>query len=132
MAESLVETWRRIIVGGEKSWVLFEHGTCVILMETGPDLAAQAVEIMRRWGPVHAGSSAGDFATITLTDAPGWVVTGHHPDMLTYVSPEEMGDKEMGDEDASDLAVGLLGRSKRDQDGADLQVVHVEDRRGVA
>ncbi len=125
MPDALVDVWRRIIVGSGKSWVLFQHGTCVILMQPEHDLAAQAIEIMKEWGPVHAGSSAGDFSTIALEDYPGWVVTGHHPDMLNYVSPEEL-----ATEAPSDLVVGLLGRSKRDQDGEDPQVVHVEDRRG--
>ncbi|WP_179278667.1 hypothetical protein [Actinomadura mexicana] len=48
---------------------------------------------------------------------------GHHNDILTFVAPEEAGD------DAPDLAGGLLGRSKRDQDGRELVVVHVEDKR---
>jgi hypothetical protein len=51
------------------------------------------------------------------------VVTGHHPDVLTYVSPTE------AEEDASTLAVGLTGRSKRDRDGTELNVIHVEDKR---
>ncbi|GAB3965995.1 hypothetical protein GCM10029978_030120 [Actinoallomurus acanthiterrae] len=54
----LVETWRRIIIGDHKSWVLFANGTCVILMEPEEDLAAQATEILREYGPVsrrHSG-----------------------------------------------------------------------------
>jgi hypothetical protein len=115
--------WRHIIVGDHKSWVLFEHGTCVIVVDPAEDLAGQAVEILREYGPVVAGTPAGDFNTITLDAAPGWVVTGHHPDVLTYVSPTE------AEEDASTLAVGLTGRSKRDRDGTELNVIHVEDKR---
>ena len=119
----LVDNWRRIIVGDGKSWVLFANGTCVILMEPQDDLEAQAIELMREWGPVHAGSPAGDFNTITLPDDPGWVVTCHHNDILTYVGPDEM------DGEPEDVAVGLFGRSKRDQDSQDLQVIHIEDNR---
>ena len=119
----LVDKWRRIIIGDEKLWVLFSNGTCVILMEPEDDLEAQAIELMREWGPVHVGSPAGDFNTITLPDDPGWVVTCHHNDILTYVAPDEL------DEDPDDVMVGLLGRSKRDQDSEDLQVIHVEDNR---
>ncbi|WP_225992852.1 hypothetical protein [Actinomadura rudentiformis] len=118
----MVDVWRRVIVGDEKSWVLFENGTCVILMEPEEDLAAQATEILREYGPVHPGSEAGDFGTIDLEAAPGWVVYGHHNDVLTYVSPEEV-------ESPEDVMIGLLGRSKRDQDGRGLTVVHVEDKR---
>ncbi|MEU7928095.1 hypothetical protein [Micromonospora sp. NPDC049107] len=122
--QDLAGVWRRIIQGDGKSWVVFAHGTCVVLPTPGPsaDLAAQAIEILREYGPVHVGSSAGDFSTITLDPGPGWVVYGHHNDVLTYVGPDEV-------QDSSDLAVGLYGRHKRDQDGHELDVVHVEDKR---
>lgn len=121
----LIEVWRSIIVGDEKSWVLFKNGTCVILMEPEADLSAQALALMKEWGPVHAGSSAGDFGTVDLTNAPGWVVTSHHNDILTYVAPDEIGEP-----GPTDLVVGLLGREKRDQDARELEIIHVEDRRG--
>ncbi len=97
MADLLVDTWRQIIIGNQKSWVLFYHGTCVILACPEQDIAAQAIAIMEQWGPVHAGSSAGDFSTITLSEYPGWVVTGHHADMLNYVSPNRLGEKDPND-----------------------------------
>jgi len=121
---TLVDAWRRIIKGDHKSWVLFEHGTCVILMEPEQDLAAQARAIMAEWGPVHAGTPAGDFGVIHLQDGSGWAVYGHHPDMLTYVSRDELGP------DPAEVAIGLHGRSKRDEDARTLSVVHVEDKRG--
>lgn len=116
-----IETWRRLL-DPAKSWVLFAQGTCVILMEPADDLAQQATSLLREYGPVRAGTPAGDFNTIDLDDAPGWAVTGHHPDILTYVDPSEL-------ESHDDLTVGLFGRSKRDQDGHDLTVIHVEDKR---
>ena len=36
--------------------MLFQNGTCVVLMQPEVDLAAQATAIVRKWGPVHAGS----------------------------------------------------------------------------
>jgi hypothetical protein len=120
--EELVDTWRQVIVGEHKSWVLFASGTAVVLVDPADDLAGQAVGILREYGPVHPGSSAGDFATIDLTPAPGWVVTGHHPDVLTYVAPDEVSP-------VSDVVVGLTGRAKRDRDARELTVVHVEDKR---
>lgn len=119
----LVQVWRDVILGDEKSWVLFEHGTCVILMEPEDDLSAQAVALLREYGPVHGGTPAGDFGTIDLDAAPGWAVYGHHGDILTYVAPDEV------EEAADDLVVGLFGRSKRDQDARELSVLHVEDKR---
>src|SRR5690348_12765819 len=97
--------------------------TCVVLTDPAGDLAAQAVELLREHGPVHPGSSFGDFGTITLGDGRGWVVTCQHDDILTYVATDELGTGP-----ANDLAVGLLGRSKRGQDAEELRVVHVVDR----
>lgn len=119
----LIEAWRTTINGPGKSWVLFENGTCVILMNPGADLAAQATALLREFGPVHAGSSFGDFSTITLEDGRGWVVTCHHGDILTFVGPDE------ASPDAVDVVIGLLGRAKRGQDADELRVLHVEDNR---
>ncbi len=120
--DELVALWRQIIVGDHKSWVLFEHGTCVVLVDPTEDLAGQAVGILREYGPVHAGTPAGDFNVIELEAPPGWVVTGHHPDVLTYVAPAEVAEP-------SEVLVGLTGRAHRDHDGHELTVVHVEDKR---
>ena len=127
MAETdpLVETWRQIIVGDEKSWVLFKHGICVVLVELGGDLAGRAEAVLREFGPVQAGSPAADFGTITLESAPGWVVIGHHSDVLIYVFFGEVTQTD----DNLNLAVGLTGRAKRDQDARDLTITHVEDKR---
>lgn len=120
----LAGVWRRIIRGDGKSWVVFAHGTCVVLTAPGSadDLARQAEGILREYGPVVGGTTAGDFGTITLEPGPGWVVYGHHNDVLTYVGPDETADR-------TDLAVGLHGRAKRDRDGRELHVVHIEDKR---
>jgi hypothetical protein len=119
----LIEAWRATIDGPGKSWVLSEHGTCVILMEPEAELAAQATALLREYGPVRGGSSFGDFGLITLDDGRGWVVTCHHDDILTFVGSNE------AEADAEDVAIGLLGRSKRRQDAEELRVVHVEDKR---
>jgi hypothetical protein len=120
----LIEFWRTIIIGEQKSWVLFKHGTCVILMEPAADLSAQALVLMREWGPVQVGTSAGDFNVIDPVHAPGWVVTSHHNDIMTYVGPDEMGQPNPGD-----LFVGLFGREKRDRDAHELEIIHVEEKR---
>ena len=119
----MVETMRSIIVGENKSWVLFKNGTCVVLVKPEADLAQQAIAIMKEWGPVYAGTPAGDFSVVHLDAYPGWVVTYQHPDILNYVSPDEVSSG------AEDVTIGLLGRSKRDLDGESLTVVHVEDKR---
>jgi hypothetical protein len=119
-----VEIWRKVIIGDNKSWVLFENGTCVILMEPKEDLAAQAIDIMKEYGPVHVGSASADMEITKLINYPGWVVTGHHPDMLNYMSPEEF-----KTDNPSDVAIGLLGRSMREADSKSLNIIHIEDKR---
>jgi hypothetical protein len=73
---------RTILFGGDtKSWVLFENGTVVILIQPDGDLQMLAIDLMKEWGLVHAGCPAGDFSTVKLTNNPGWVVTCHQ---MTY------------------------------------------------
>jgi hypothetical protein len=134
MNPSLIETWRSIIVRGDrKSCALFEHGTCVVLTEPQPDLSAQAVELLRKHGPVRVATPAGDFGVVHLTDPPGWLVEYDHPDILNYVSPEEVASEVKepadGDKFTRDVEIGIVGRRKRHQDSQDLKVVHVEDKR---
>jgi hypothetical protein len=120
----LIETWHGIIQGESKSWVLFEHGTCVILMQPKVDLAAQATALLAEWGPVQVGTDSADFDVIELANAPGWVVTCYHPDILVYVPPD---DENMAG--TSDVVIGLIGRARRDEDAKELNVIHIEDRR---
>ncbi|MFI8278228.1 hypothetical protein ACIGBH_25830 [Streptomyces sp. NPDC085929] len=75
--------------------------------------------------PQEPSADRQDFGVIDLKDVAGWVVTGHHSDVLTYVGPDEP-------QDQSHIAVGPFGRSKRHRDGTELHVVHVEDKRGSA
>jgi methyltransferase (TIGR00027 family) len=114
-----IEALRRAVLPG-RAWVLFRNGTYVVFTEATKDMGARASDLLREWGPVNPGSPAGDFAVVSLNDAPGWVVTGHHPDILTYVAPDEAPDS------PTDLAIGLLGRAKRSLDAEELVVVHEE------
>lgn len=122
----LIAAWRATINGPGKSWVLFENGTCVILMVPETDLASQATALLGKWGPVGVGSSFGDFSTIELDDGRGWVVACHHPDILTFVGMDEIGVP------TPEVAIGLLGRLKRGQDAEQLRVLHIEDRRAAS
>jgi len=118
--DDLVKIWRSIIVGEHKSWVLFENGTCVIFTNASGDISNQATDLLKEWGPVHVGTSSADFSVVDLADGQGWVVTCHHPDILTYVDPEEIGPA------PNELTIGMLGRGMRDDDAHDLHIVHVE------
>lgn len=121
--DDLIETWRSIIQGEGKSWVLFEHGTCVILMQPEADLAVQATALLAEWGPVHVGTDSADFNVIELANSPGWVVTCYHPDILVYVPGDGEGS------DTSEVVIGVTGRSIRGQDAEELNMIHIEDKR---
>lgn len=124
----LITTWHEILIGDEKSWVLFSHDTCVVLPEPPPesDLGEQARSLLAEYGPVRIGTSSADFHVVELDEGLGWCVTCHHPDVLTYVGRADV------TAGAGDLEVGLCGRSKRHMDGTELGIVHVEDRRPVS
>jgi hypothetical protein len=119
----LIEAWRATLAGLGKSWILFENGTCIVLTEPGSDLTAQAKAILHEFGRVGDGSAIGDFAaTIPLDDGRGWLVGGHHSDIVTFVSRDEVAPG------APDAAIGRLGRAKREQDTEQLRVLHVEEK----
>ena len=117
--QTLIDAWRRLLTGSGKSWVVFEHGTCVVVEHPVGDLAEQAVGILREFGPMHVATAAGDFRVLELQQGDGWLVTSHHPHVVTFVPRDDP-------EEPSHLAVGILGRSRRDRDGTELRVVHVE------
>ena len=114
-----LEILRANILPG-RAWVLFANGTLVVFTKPVADMKSEALEILREWGPVHAGSPAGDFSVRKLRGTPGWVVTSHHPDVTTYVAPDEVA------EPTTDLKIGLHGRGKRARDAKELVVVHEE------
>jgi hypothetical protein len=120
----LVATWRLLTQARPWSWVVFEHGTWVGFADPAPDadLAAEAVELLREYGPMCPGTTAGDFGTITLDSGLGFLVSGHHDAVLTFVGPDELSVTDA-------LSVGLHGRAMRDLDGRELRVIHVEDNR---
>ena len=120
-----VETMRAVLSGAGKSFVMFSGGTVVVFVDAGPevDLAETATQLLAQFGPVHAGSAGGDFGVLELPDDRGWAITGHHPDVLTLLLPDEVSPE------ASELAIGVIGRSKRGRDAQTLRVVHVEDQR---
>lgn len=123
--DSITETWRKIIENSperkNKPWVVFRDGTCVILMEgatSREDAATKATGIISEYGPVYAGTPAGDFNIVENSAVEGIIVTGWHDDVLNFVGKEEGGDSAFGK--------ALFGRSKRDQDGRNPEVLHVE------
>ena len=119
----LVEAWRATLGGLDKSWVLFENGTCIVFTEPGPDLITRAKAILREFGRAGDASEIGDFAAaIPLDDGRGWLVAGRHSDIVTFVSRDEVAAA------AQDAAIGRIGRAKREQDTKQLRVMHVEEK----
>lgn len=119
-----VQILRTIFTGEKQSWVLFSHGTFVVLTDPQSDVSAEAVALLRRHGSVTVGSEQGDFGAQQLVRFPGWIVTCHRPEIATYVGSGELGGKP-----ETALSVGLFGRHKRGLDAAALEVIHVEDKR---
>ncbi len=58
-------------------------------MQPENDLEAQAKAMLAAYGPVYPGTPHSDFSVIHLDNYPGWVVTCHHNDILTYVGPDK-------------------------------------------
>lgn len=112
----------------ELSWVLFRHGTCMVLpdLPPGEDLAQCAKDLLARVGPVIPGTPAGDFDPMRLRDGLGWLVSYPHAEMFSYVEASDVPSA-----DDPRLAAGLLGRENRAKDAEELAVAHVEDRRSV-
>ncbi|MEJ5049169.1 hypothetical protein WH221_04980 [Chryseobacterium culicis] len=105
-----------------QDWVLFENGTYIIFDDIGiiEDVKEEALQLMKEFGPVSAGGPAGDFSVIHLNLTEGWLVSGHGYGMYTYVHPSEL------DSDSpNDLEIGLYGRSKRDSDGQNPEIIHI-------
>jgi hypothetical protein len=105
-----------------QDWVLFENGTYIIFddISTIEDVKEEAIKLMKEFGPVSAGGPAGDFSVIHLNLTDGWLVSGHGYGMYTYVHPSEL-----GNESPNDLEIGLYGRSKRDSDGQNPEIIHI-------
>lgn len=105
-----------------QDWVLFQNGTYIIFdsIDIDTDMEAEAVALMKQYGPVYAGGEAGDFAVTYLNQTEGWIVSGHGYGMYTYVNPNELSSIS-----PSEVEIGLFGRSKRDDDGQQPVVLHV-------
>lgn len=105
-----------------RSWVLFSHGSYIILPDSlKNDPQNNALRIMKEYGPVYPGSPAGDFSVITLDKTEGWSITGHYYGMYTYVHPDDL--TRAAIMNPSDTEIGLFGRKKRGQDAKDLKII---------
>ncbi|WP_185248572.1 hypothetical protein [Chryseobacterium bernardetii] len=103
-------------------WVLFKNDTYIIFddIATVENVQEEAIRLMKEFGPVLAGGPAGDFNVIHLNVTEGWLVSGHGYGMYTYVHPSEL-----DNESPNDLEIGLLGRSKRNLDGENPEILYI-------
>jgi len=127
--QGYIDTWKELLRGfaGMTGFAVFSHGSVVILKGAhhSEDAArAEALEVMKRYGPVFPGSEAGDFNT-TPTKGDAWMVSGYHENLMTLVLSKDKDEVEITNPD-SNMEVGIKGRGKRDQDSQDLKIVHVE------
>ena len=125
---SLIDIWRRI-VDDDKSWVMFEHGTCIILKEPQDDLQAQANEILKEWGPVVPGTSLGDFDVRNLDDLSAWLVVYAQPDIANFIDHDILKENGLEEQIGMHMGIGLFGRRLRQEDSKTLKIIHVEDKR---
>jgi hypothetical protein len=120
-AAALVQAWRDAGDDAGASWVVFEHGTRVIVPEGEGDLAGRAAALLGEHGYVQFGTPSANFNVITPAHGRGWIVASHRPEIATYVGREE------AEPYTDEITVGLIGRSKRGRDAEGRRVVHVEE-----
>ncbi|MHA1440633.1 MAG: hypothetical protein ACTSPK_02055 [Candidatus Heimdallarchaeota archaeon] len=125
---TLIDIWRHI-VDDDKSWVMFEYGTCIILTEPQDDLQTQAIEILKEWGPVVPGTSLGDFNVKNLDDLHAWLVVYTHPDIANYIDSDILRENDLEDQIDMHMGIGLFGRHLRQEDSKTLAIIHIEDKR---
>ncbi|EJL71879.1 hypothetical protein [Chryseobacterium populi] len=118
----LIENVKLAINPKFQDWVLFKNGTYIIFdnVDTIKAVNDEAIKQMKEFGPVFAGGPAGDFNTIHLTKTDGWIVSGHGYGMYTYVNPSEIENKT-----PNDIEIGIFGRSKRDLDGKNPEILYI-------
>lgn len=111
-----------------QDWVLFKNGTYIVFdnADTIPDLENEAIKSMKEFGPVHTGGPAGDFGVTHLNKKEGWIVSGHGYGMYTYVNPNEL-----KSEKPNDVEIGLFGRSKRNLDGENPIIIHINRKSNI-
>jgi len=119
----LIDRWRFINAADRRPWVLFEHGTCVVLDNPADNLIDQALGLIGE--PSLQPTDPVNNLKVTSYDERGWLVTGGQTGVHTYVEKMASAAESGGD----DQTVVLWGRSMHDLDAREGGVVHIEDPR---
>lgn len=119
MTANKIDVAKSALEGFEQSWVLFRQGTVVVIPNAVDEtiLKSEAIELLKKNGPVYVGTSHADFSVTNCKNSPGWMVTSHHSRIVTFVGQDEMGTA------ANDLLIGISGRTCRDKDAKELEIV---------
>jgi hypothetical protein len=123
MANTLVQTWQRLLEFDRRPWVAFENGTCVVLTDPADNIEARAQAILAAFGSAKTGTVPSEMHVIVPYEMPGWVVRSQDPNVLAYVSFTEAGGPDTNKEE-----VGLIGRARIEKDAETLKIIHVEGR----
>jgi len=108
------------------AWAVFANGTAfyaqpseALPIDASFDAIADAAHAaLAELGPVRVGTPSADFNSTRLDtwfpDEPVWFITYDHPAIVTILSS-----------DGTDLAAGIAGRSRRQQDHDERKIVLV-------
>jgi len=114
-----IKAWQELMVE-PYPWVLFENGTCIILVQPEQDLKTQAVRLLKSLFD-GTGEKFGDCGIQMLDRERGWLVSSSHPDIFTLITYDEV-PKEYRDDT---LSLFSHGRKKRALDVEAGQVIHI-------
>lgn len=114
-----ITSWQELICE-PYPWVVFENGTCVILVKPGENQAEEAIAILKSLNR-NSGEEFGDFGVQELDMEKGWIVTSPHPDIVSLVTFDEVPEESRNDT----LAIGFHGKAKRKLDYQSCKIIHV-------
>lgn len=120
--DMLVARWRKALArmqGPEAVWALFKHGTVVLFAAAPRNAEGEARELLKAQNAGRSGASEPEVTA--LPNGAGWLVGGLDPRLFTYVAPEE------ASATTPLHVIGRLGRAKREEDGRDLEITHIEN-----
>lgn len=118
---ALAAKWPQLLRSPTASFVLFEHGTCVVCVDVDSAKLGEHAQRTLAASMPTPGNPTGDFSVQSL-DEHGWLVGFDDPDVLVLLLPEES-------KDADDLQLGLRGRNRLRLDATEARVARIVDRR---